>query len=112
MFGFYRTAAAVPQMRVADIAFNLGEIKKLVSEAEKKSVSLIVFPELSITGYTCGDLFLQETVLSGVVSALLDLAKFAENGKKRKFPGFKISRAWDSGKGWIYSVKGNLNAGV
>jgi len=81
MFGFYRTAAAVPQIRVADIAFNLGEIKKLVSEAEKKTVSLIVFPELSITGYTCGDLFLQETVLSGVASALLDLAKFAEKKK-------------------------------
>ena len=56
-YGFIRTAAAVPVVKVADVAHNVEEICRLVGEAADKEVSLAVFPELSLTGSTCGDLF-------------------------------------------------------
>ena len=55
MFGFYRVAAAVPEIRVADVDFNTLEIKKLIAEADRQDAALVVFPELCITGYTCPD---------------------------------------------------------
>ena len=58
--GYFRVAAAVPTVKVADIKFNTEEICRLTSEAFDKNVSLVAFPELSLTGYTCGDLFHQE----------------------------------------------------
>ena len=63
-YGYFRVAAAVPTVKVADIRFNTEEICRLTSEAFDKNVSLVVFPELSITGYTCGDLFHQEFLTS------------------------------------------------
>lgn len=63
--GFVRVAAATPKIRVADCDRNKNEIIKLINEANSEGVSLIVFPELCITGYTCGDLFLQKTLLDG-----------------------------------------------
>ena len=59
MFGFYRFAAVSPELKVADIAFNTAEIIKTAQECTKNEVSAVVFPEMSITGYTCGDLFFQ-----------------------------------------------------
>lgn len=64
MYGFYRIAAAVPDMRVADTSYNVDCMLAKVAEAEKSKVNLLVFPELCITGYTCGDLFLQQTLLA------------------------------------------------
>ena len=58
--GYIRVAAAVPVVRVADTKYNTEEICRLTSEAFDKNASLVVFPELSLTGYTCGDLFHQE----------------------------------------------------
>lgn len=63
MFDFYRIAAAVPDMKVADVCYNKEQMLNQVQEAEKKGVNLIVFPELSMTGYTCGDLFFQHSLL-------------------------------------------------
>ncbi len=78
MHGFYRTAAAVPETKVADIAFNLARMKELVREATKNSAALVVFPELSITSYTCADLFQQARLVKNALSAVQDLADFAK----------------------------------
>ena len=53
MYQYYRVAAAVPDMRVADTAYNVDQMLQKVEEAKQKGVNLITFPELSVTGYTC-----------------------------------------------------------
>ncbi|MFA6566993.1 MAG: nitrilase-related carbon-nitrogen hydrolase, partial [Victivallales bacterium] len=78
MFGFYRVAAAVPEIRVADVDFNTLEIKKLVAEADRQGAALVVFPELCVTGYTCADLFHQTRLTDKVYSALAEIADFAK----------------------------------
>jgi NAD+ synthase (glutamine-hydrolysing) len=55
--GFLRVAAACPELRVADVSFNVDRTLALLAEAEQRSVSLVVFPEMGLTGYTCHDLF-------------------------------------------------------
>ena len=62
-FGFLRVASASPVVKVADVQANVSEMCRLVDIAEEKQVSLLAFPELSVTGYTCGDLFGQELLL-------------------------------------------------
>ena len=61
--GFIRVAAATPSIKVADCIYNGDKTIEMIEEAEKKGVKLVVFPELGITGYTCSDLFLQDTLL-------------------------------------------------
>ena len=56
-YGYVKVAAAVPRIKVADCKFNAGQIEKEIIIADGKGVQIIVFPELCITGYTCGDLF-------------------------------------------------------
>jgi NAD+ synthase (glutamine-hydrolysing) len=68
--GFLRVAAAVPSLRVADCHFNAGEIIDLMRQAEGNGVHVVVFPELSLTGYTCADLFHQPVLQSAAVEAL------------------------------------------
>ena len=62
-YGFIRVASCSPELKVADIEFNVNEIAGLIDKACREKVSVIVFPELSVTGYTCGDLFYQESIL-------------------------------------------------
>lgn len=69
-YGFVKTAAAVPGVKVADCAYNAGEIKILLLEAARRKVSAAVFPELCLTGYSCGDLFLQPQLLRAAQDAL------------------------------------------
>lgn len=69
-YGFIRVAAASPSLKVADCDYNTDEILKLVYEAKDKGVAVIVFPELCITGYTCGDLFLQRLLIEEAERAL------------------------------------------
>lgn len=70
-FGYMRIAAAVPIMNVADPMFNVKEIVSMVKTAyEAKNTKIILFPELCITGYTCGDLFNQKALLKGAEEAL------------------------------------------
>ena len=64
MFGFYRFAAAVPELRVADVEFNVEELLRCYRLAEQERADAVVFPELCVTGYTCGDLFFQERLLA------------------------------------------------
>lgn len=68
--GFLRVAAAVPSLRVADCDFNSGQILSLMREAESNCVHVLVFPELSLTGYTCADLFQQPVLQHGAIDAL------------------------------------------
>lgn len=69
-FGFLKVAAAVPQVRVADCGFNAERIVALAQQAAQRGVEIIAFPELSLTGYTCGDLFLQSVLLDAAEEAL------------------------------------------
>lgn len=61
-YGFVKTACASPRLKVADCNFNAEQIICTAKDAAKNGASVIVFPELSITGYTCGDLFFQRTL--------------------------------------------------
>ena len=61
MKGFVKVASAIPKVKVADCRHNVVEINHLIHEAAMSEVQIVVFPELSITGYTCGDLFFQKT---------------------------------------------------
>ena len=61
-FGFIRAAAAVPEVRVADVDANVAEICRMIDDACSSQVSLVVFPELCVTGYTCGDLFSKQVL--------------------------------------------------
>ena len=71
--GFVRVAAAIPELRVADCAFNVARIADLVRKGEEEKVQVICFPELSITGYTCADLFFQQQLLDDAEKALDEL---------------------------------------
>ena len=72
--GFIKVAAATPRVQVADPVHNAAEIAQLARRAAQEGVRLLVSSELSLTGYTCGDLFLQRTLLQGALDALLRLA--------------------------------------
>jgi NAD+ synthase (glutamine-hydrolysing) len=69
-YGFYKVAAAIPELKVADCEFNVRRMKDLILKADEQGVHTLCFPELSITGYTCGDLFLQKTLLQKAEEAL------------------------------------------
>ncbi len=69
-FGFYRVAAASPQLKLADPAHNAGVTLDLMQQASQNEVEVLVFPELSLTGYTCNDLFFQHTLLSSALDSL------------------------------------------
>jgi len=78
-FGFVRVAAAVPKMRVADCAYNANEIKKQIKEALEEQVQVICFPELSITGYTCADLFFTQQLQQNALSALHEVCAYTRD---------------------------------
>ena len=58
--GFVKAAAATPDIRVADVAYNTENICKMIDETVANGAKVIVFPELCVTGYTCSDLFMQD----------------------------------------------------
>src|SRR5262245_35460527 len=68
--GFVRVAAALPRLRVADCSFNVERLLTLMDQAEQQAVQILVFPELAITGYTCGDLFHQTALQKAAIEAL------------------------------------------
>ncbi|MDO9154670.1 MAG: NAD(+) synthase [Paludibacter sp.] len=71
--GFVRVAAAIPEIKVADCAFNVSRIAALIQQAETEKVQVVCFPELSVTGYTCGDLFFQQQLIADAEEALNQL---------------------------------------
>lgn len=75
-FGFIRVAAASPVVKVADVNRNISNICEQIDLAEKDKVSLLVFPELCVTGYTCGDLFTQTSLLEASEKAVRNLKEY------------------------------------
>lgn len=76
-FGFVRVAAVVPRVKVADVDANIAEICRLAEDAERQEVSIAVFPELSVTGYTCADLFGQQLLIGKAEEGIKQLKSFS-----------------------------------
>src|SRR4030042_1199155 len=74
-YGFVRVSSAIPFSRIGDIDYNKDQIIKLIKEASYKNAMLIVFPELTLTCYTCNDLFLNSTLINKSMEALLEIAE-------------------------------------
>lgn len=72
-YGYVKVAAAVPRVKVADCKFNAARIENEIIIADGKGVQIIIFPELSITGYTCGDLFGQQLLLEEAEMGLMQM---------------------------------------
>ena len=73
--GFICVAAGTPKIRVADCRYNAEQIFTMMREADKQGVKILALPELCLTGYTCGDLFLQDTLLEGAMEGLRTILK-------------------------------------
>jgi len=76
-FGFLRIGVATPEMKIADVDFNIAEIRKIARLAHRKKCRLVLYPELCLTGYTCADLFFQQQLQEKVAAALLELAQLS-----------------------------------
>ena len=76
-YGFVKVAAGIPSMRVADVRYNVDNIKVMLQDAEDQGVSVIVMPELCITGYTCQDLFFQQTLLREAENGVRELVEWS-----------------------------------
>ena len=74
--GFVKVAAAVPAVRVADVMYNVQEIERLITMADAEHVEVVAFPELSVTGYSCQDLFRERLLLDKAEEGLLRLLDF------------------------------------
>ena len=75
-YGFVKVGAAVPAVKVADVKYNIEEMEKLIAVAASEGVELLCFPELSLTGYTCQDLFKEQLLLNKAEEGLLMLLDF------------------------------------
>lgn len=75
MFGYIKVGAAVPKLKVADCIYNKEEIIQITKMAAEKKVRVLTFPELSVTGYTCADLFFQKTLLAAAEKAVGEIAE-------------------------------------
>ena len=104
--GFIKVAAATPDIRVADVDYNKGQIIKQMDEAADAGAKIIVFPELCITGYTCSDLFLQDILLNSAKKALVEIAEHTKNLDALVFVGVPIAVG-----GELYNVAAALNHG-
>ncbi len=97
--GFVKVAAATPKIQVADTKENCEQIAKLMRETVDQGARIVVFPELCITGYTCGDLFWQEKLLQGAKDGLAQLVEASKRLDALFFVGMPLE--W-SGK--LYNV--------
>ena len=74
-YGYVRVAAVVPEIKVANVEFNVKEIISEIKKLAKEGVQVVVFPELSLTGYTCGDLFNQDFLVEKSIEGLDTIVK-------------------------------------
>lgn len=88
--GFVKVAAVSPSLKVGNTDYNSSEIIKYINEAREKKVKILVFPELSITGYTCADLFFQRTLLSSARNALSKVLEATKNSDILVFVGYPL----------------------
>ena len=77
--GLIKVAAGTPRIRVGDCRYNAEQIFTLMREADKQGVRILCLPELCLTGYTCGDLFLQDTLLRGAEEGLATVLEATKN---------------------------------
>jgi NAD+ synthase (glutamine-hydrolysing) len=77
-FGFVKVAAGVPSVKVADPAYNAAQLEELIARAAQEGVRAVVFPELCLTGYTCGDLFLKPLLVNAAERVLAALLRRTE----------------------------------
>lgn len=104
--GFIKVAAVTPQVRVADVAYHVQQIKEAMEQSAKAGVMITVFPELCLTGYSCHDLFYQRTLLQQAKSGLLSVAK-----KTETLPGiYFVGLPWEW-QGKLYNVAAALHGG-
>lgn len=89
-YGFVKAAAASPELRIADPAYNAKKIIEIIKEQSGAGVELLVFPELSLCGYTCGDLLLQKTLTDGCLAGLKEIAEATEKIKMLVFVGLPV----------------------
>ncbi len=104
--GFIKVAAATPKIRVADTTYNAKVICEGIKEAAAQGAKVIVFPELCITGYTCGDLFLQEMLLRGAREALAEILACTSGMDAIIFVGLPLSY-----NGKLYNVAAAIKGG-
>ncbi len=104
--GFIKTCAVSPKIRVADVFANLAECKRLAVSAAERGAKLIVFPELTLTGATAGDLFLTKRLLSASEEALSELASLTEELDALIFVGLPVSLS-----GRVYNAVAALSRG-
>lgn len=90
-YDFFKVACVSPDLVVADCFYNAEQIILNVKNANKKGASLIVFPELSITGFSCGDLFFQKTLQNQAIQSLLYIAKNTKSVNALIFVGLPLS---------------------
>lgn len=104
--GFIKAAAASPEIKVADCVLNADNTIKLMKQANDLGVRMLVFPELGLTGYTCGDLFLQPTLLRGALDALTSVCKASANMNMLVIVGLPIDH-----RGKLYNCAAVLYQG-
>ena len=91
MFGFYRVAAATPQVDVANVEFHQSEILRLYEQSCTKNVAAVAFPELSITGYSAGDLFYHPVLQQAALKSLRVLADATANKRTLMIVGAPLA---------------------
>ena len=94
--GFIKVAAGTPKIRVADCRYNAEQIFTLMREADKQGVKVLALPELCLTGYTCGDLFLQDTLLRGAEEGLQTILEATRNLEIVTALGLPVWDKWDN----------------
>lgn len=105
--GFVKVAAITPKIKVADPKYNAQQIKEKLDEAYAKKAKIIVFPELCLTGYTCGDLFFQDIMLEEAKTQLMELAEYTDGHDSLVFVGLPFEK--DSK---LYNVAAVLQDGM
>ena len=94
--GFIKVAAGTPKIRVADCRYNAEQIFSLMREADKQGVKVLVLPELCLTGYTCGDLFLHDTLLKGAEEGLQTILEATKHLDLLTAVGLPVRNKWDN----------------
>jgi len=95
--GFIKVAAAVPEIRVADCAYNAHQCIDLICQAREAGVKILTFPELCLTGATCGDLFFHDVLLDGAEAALKQVVEASAEADMLIVMGLPVRGVWKEG---------------
>ena len=104
--GFVKVAAVTPDIRVADVEYNTKQICAALDEAAQERAKIVVFPELCVTGYTCGDLFAQDVLLQAAKTAIKKIAAYTEEKDMLAFVGTPLQV-----DGKLYNTAAAVNRG-